>query len=531
MRRSSTLPAVILATLAVGACADGTDTPEEAAATITEEDYRAKLQVIAHDSMMGRDTPSEGLEETATWIADEFREYGLEPGGEDAGYLQRWPYPAFAADWDATSVEVRGGPGLRLGEDLAYRGAPVEGEFAGDVVVVAGTAGGRGDAGELDVEGRHVIAFPGDERTGRVLGFALDAAAGVFVVSDVDDREWSTLVDDARGEVSRVYGADAAVGDGPPSFIIRRGAAEALLESAGVPVPNASGALRRVGEVAGLTIRIRASARRVDDASPPNVVGVLRGSDPELADEYVVFSAHMDHVGVNAARAREDSVFDADGRFVRMETDSIFNGADDDASGTIAVVEVAEAMSRLASPPRRSMVFLLVSGEENGLLGSRWFAENPPVPLEDVVANVNIDMVGRNWSDTVVVIGKEHSELGRIMNDVGARHPELDMAPIDDRWPEENFYRRSDHFNFARRGVPVLFFFNGVHDDYHQPTDEVRKVDAEKASRIAKLVFHLAYEIGNRDEPPRWYEDSYEEYVSEAAEGAPRRTMVRDGGG
>lgn len=527
MRRCSPVWTVILATLTAGACADRAESPEEAAATITEEDYRAKLQVIAHDSMMGRDTPSEGLEKTAAWIAEEFRDYGLEPGGGDGSYLQRWPYPGFAADWDATVVEVRGGPGLTLGEDLAYRGAPVQGEFTGDVVVLAGTAEGRNGMGDLDVEGRHVIAFAGDERTGRILGFRLDDAAGVFVVSDVEDDAWAALVEDARDDLSRMYGTDAEIGDGPPSFTIRRSAAEALLESAGVPVPDPSGALRSVGVVPGVTIAVQASARQVDDASPPNVVGVLPGSDPELSDQYVVFSAHMDHVGVNPARARQDSVFDIDGRFVRMETDSIFNGADDDASGTIAIVEVAEAFSTLATPPRRSMVFLLVSGEEKGLLGSRWFAENPTVPLEDIVANVNADMVGRNWSDTVVVIGKEHSELGRIMNDVGTRHPELDMAPIDDRWPEENFYRRSDHFNFARRGVPVLFFFTGVHEDYHQATDEVRKVDTEKASRIAKLAFYLAHEVGNRAEPPRWYEDSYEEYVTQAPEGAPERTMPR----
>jgi Zn-dependent M28 family amino/carboxypeptidase len=235
----------------------------------------------------------------------------------------------------------------------------------------------------------------------------------------------------------------------------------------------------------------------------------------------------MDHVGVNAARARQDSVFDESGSFVRMETDSIFNGADDDGSGTIAVVEIAQAFSMLAEPPRRSMIFLLVSGEEKGLLGSGYFATNAPVPLGDVVADFNTDMIGRNWSDTVVVIGKEHSELGEIMNRVGAEHPELDMAPIDDRWPGESFYTRSDHFNFARRGVPVLFFFTGVHDDYHQATDELRKIDGAKSARIAKLVFFLGNEVANMEEPPRWYDDSYDQFVSDPPEGAPRRSRPR----
>ncbi|MEJ2206962.1 MAG: M28 family peptidase [Gemmatimonadota bacterium] len=231
---------------------------------------------------------------------------------------------------------------------------------------------------------------------------------------------------------------------------------------------------------------------------------------------------------MNSGRARQDSVFGENGQFVRMETDSIFNGADDDASGTIAVVEVAEAFSMLARPPRRSMIFLTVSGEEKGLLGSRWFANHPTVPIEDIVANFNTDMIGRNWTDTVVVIGKEHSELGQIMNQVGGEHPELDMAPIDDRWPEQSFYTRSDHFNFARRGVPVLFFFTGTHDDYHQATDEVRRIEGDKAARIAKLVFYLSEEVANMDRAPMWYDDSYDEYVSDAPEGAPRRSRPRE---
>ena len=139
-------------------------------------------------------------------------------------------------------------------------------------------------------------------------------------------------------------------------------------------------------------------AVRAEDVTAPNVVGILEGSDPRLREEHVVFSGHMDHVGIGAP--------DENG-------DSIFNGADDDASGTVAVMEVAEAMASLGTAPRRSMIFLLVSGEEKGLWGSEWYAENPSVPIDRLVANVNTDMVGRNWPDTIVAIGKEHSEIGR----------------------------------------------------------------------------------------------------------------------
>ena len=236
-----------------------------------------------------------------------------------------------------------------------------------------------------------------------------------------------------------------------------------------------------------------------DTGTAPNVVAVLEGSDPALRGQHVVFSAHMDHVGVGPPDARGDS---------------IYNGADDDASGVAAVLEVAEAMASLPTPPRRSTIFLLVSGEEGGLWGSDWYAEHPTVPLDSLVANVNVDMVGRNWSDTIVAIGKEHSDLGETLEQVSARHPELGMAPVDDLWPEERFYFRSDHYNFARRGVPVLFFFSGTHEDYHMPGDEPSRIDVEKASRVARLLFLLGVEIGDADEPPAWDRQSYRSIVT-----------------
>lgn len=226
----------------------------------------------------------------------------------------------------------------------------------------------------------------------------------------------------------------------------------------------------------------------------PNVVGLLPGSDPTLQGEYVVYSAHIDHVGV--------------GPPTLASPDSIYNGADDDASGTATVMEVAEAMAALDPGPRRSILFVMVSGEERGLWGSDWFASHPPVPVTDMVANFNADMVGRNWTDTIVAIGKEHSSLGETLNEVNRAHPELGMTAIDDPWPEERFYFRSDHFNFARRGVPVLFFFNGTHEDYHQPSDQVEKIDGEKAARIGRLLFYLGLEVADADERPRWDPDS-----------------------
>jgi Zn-dependent M28 family amino/carboxypeptidase len=208
----------------------------------------------------------------------------------------------------------------------------------------------------------------------------------------------------------------------------------------------------------------------------------------------------MDHVGVGRP---------ANG-------DSIYNGADDDASGTIAIVEAAEAFSHLEPHPKRSLIFITVSGEEKGLWGSEYFAGHPTVPVSQIVANLNADMVGRNWPDTIVVIGKEHSDLGATLNRVNGDHPELNMTAIDDIWPQQRFYFRSDHYNFARKGVPILFFFNGTHEDYHRPSDEVGKIDAEKEARIVKLLFYLGLDIANADQRPRWNSQSYKQIVEGA---------------
>jgi hypothetical protein len=219
-------------------------------------------------------------------------------------------------------------------------------------------------------------------------------------------------------------------------------------------------------------------------------------SRPGAADEYIVFRQH-------GPRRHQPSA----------GPDSIFNGADDDASGTAGVLELAEAYSRSGSRPKRSLIFLTVSGEERGLWGSEHFVQNAPVPVRQIVANINLDMIGRNWRDTIAVIGREHSDLGATLARVNAEHPELGMTAIDDIWPQENFYFRSDHYNFAKLGVPILFFFNGTHQDYHGPGDSPERIDAEKEARLLRLIYYLGLEVGNAAERPRWNEESYRKIV------------------
>ena len=221
----------------------------------------------------------------------------------------------------------------------------------------------------------------------------------------------------------------------------------------------------------------------------PNVVAVLPGSDSVLRNTYIVFSAHFDHVGIGRPDAYGDS---------------IYNGADDDASGTAAIMEIAEAFASLPVPPARSLVFLAVSGEERGLLGSRHFADHPTVPADAIVANINLDMIGRNAPDSIVAIGQQFSSLGPLVQEVARRRPELGLTVADDLWPEENFFFRSDHFSFARLEIPAIFFFAGVHEDYHRPSDHVDDIDTDKTARVARLVFWLGHAIATEPMPPSW---------------------------
>jgi Zn-dependent M28 family amino/carboxypeptidase len=234
-----------------------------------------------------------------------------------------------------------------------------------------------------------------------------------------------------------------------------------------------------------------------DNTSAPNVVGILRGSDSLLADEYVIFSAHMDHLGVGQS----------------VNGDSIYNGADDNASGTSAVLEIAEAMSLIQPRLKRSMIFLLVSGEEQDLLGSKWFVEYPTIPISSIVADLNIDMIGRNSRRHIVVIGKQESSLGSTVDRIAQVNPGLGLKAVDDMWPEQKFFYRSDHYSFARKGVPILFFFNGIHKDYHMPSDESDKIDFEKTARVARLIALTGLDIANAENRPVWDKDAYDRIV------------------
>jgi hypothetical protein len=473
---------------------------EEAANTITTDDIRNRIGIIAHDSMRGRDTPSPELEEVANYIAAEFEAFGLRPGGEAGGFLQRYPLQRVRLDL-ASGIAVRGGPTWRVGTDVVrHIGLTPTSGVSGPTVVVSGRPGGLADMTELRLAGAVVLVIaPLDQSTNLLVrGARQQEAAAVVMITPRPEGRWTALLRNQGRERAAKGWVQGATG--APIVEMRDSIIEPVLQAHGFDL--AAARQRRNEPVTAtrlpnLALTVTLQDQIVSEFTAPNVVGILEGSDPTLKNQYIVFSAHMDHVGVRRP----------------VRGDSIYNGADDDASGTVGVIELAEAFAQLEPRPRRSLIFLTVSGEEKGLWGSEYFTVRPPVPIDQIVANLNADMIGRNWPDTIVVIGKEQSDLGQTLARVNTAHPELNVTAIDDLWPQENFYRRSDHFNFARQGVPILFFFNGTHADYHRPSDHVELIDAEKESRIVRLMFFLGLEIANAAERPQWDPTSYEQIV------------------
>lgn len=476
---------------------------QKAAQTISPEDIGRRIGIIADDSMKGRDTPSPELDKVAAYIGGEYRRFGLKPGGDRGTFIQHYPVKRVQVVADSSVAFVHGGPGatLKYGTDFVFADNTfASGDYAGDMVLVTGSLGAATADTALLAGKMVLLAMPriGRGNRDRLMKWR---PAGVIVLNTAPDSTWANIV--RRGARPQPRNPSRQVGG--PIFITARAASlRPVLSALGTDLGASADSTFVVKPLAGAQLHVHARIEPAGQNRAPNVVGILEGSDPRLKNEYVVFSAHMDHIGV-AGRGS--------GQCQARGGDSICNGADDDGSGTAAVVAIAQALAGMNPRPKRSIIFLNVSGEEKGLWGSEYFANHPAVPITSIVADLNIDMIGRNWRDTIVAIGKEHSDLGATLNRIAAEHPELSMQPIDDIWPDQNFYARSDHYNFARKGVPILFFFSGTHEDYHQPGDSPDKIDTEKESRVARLIFYLGVEVANTPARPKWNPDSYRSIV------------------
>lgn len=496
---SRVLPAVVVAAVATG-CSWGADAPApavaRAAATITADEIRRHIAFLADDALRGRATPSPGLDSAVAYAARHLAYVGLRPGLGDSSFVQRYPFPLLRLDSERTSLRITGPAGTvtaRYGEDysvvpgqearirglirtpgLARRGGTAGAEVAGGAVILAAPLPG--------VPGSPLWLEARARRLGEAAGLGAAALLHLLESGAGARPEFNREVAEAVDRPARLLGGLSPVAE---VFL----AAEVLERAAGRALSGS--ALQNLLAGTPLALELTAPAEVLDRAEGANVIAVYPGRDPVLAKTYVVLSAHIDHLGVGEP----------------VNGDSIYNGADDDASGVAALLELAQAFAALEAPTRRSVMFLAVSGEERGLLGSRWFLDHAPVPVDSMVANLNLDMIGRNSPDSIAAIGIELSSLGRVVREVAAGAPELGLVVTGDLWPEERFFFRSDHFQFAVRGVPALFLFAGTHSDYHRPSDHVERIDAGKAARVARLAFYTAVRIANGEDRPVWTEE------------------------
>ncbi len=494
------------------------------AESITPADLKKHLVIIASDSLEGRDTGSPGQKKAADYVAKHFKMYGLTPIATDSAgaktYMQH--YDLYLRSYGDVHVRADGRT-FELNKDFYLNGlVATEGEvslptvFAGYGVEAAP----YNDYQNLDVKDKAVVILEGEpqDKSGKYLINGNDQASSwsgpqswqkkaalalgkgakyVFMVSDKDGKEFDQLVKQRAIMSKRMNGlsmkpiqeslTNVAV------FTVSSEVGAALLRTRERRMKELREEIMKKGQPVAQapagTVFLK--AERINQTiGTENVAGFLEGTDKK--DEVLVISAHLDHIGISP-----------DGQ--------INNGADDDGSGTVSLLEMAEAFGKAKAEghgPRRSILFLNVTGEEKGLFGSEYYSEHPLLPLENTIANLNIDMIGRvdkehaNDSKYVYLIGSDKlsSELHAISEAANAKHIgyKLDYTFNDPKDPNR-FYYRSDHYNFARKGIPVIFYFTGVHEDYHRPGDDVEKIMFDKQAPIVKLVFYTAWELANRD--------------------------------
>lgn len=461
-------------------------------------DLAGEMYFLSSDYLAGRRTGSVGNEVAAEYIAAQLRAFGYAPiNEEDSSYFQPVPlrkiYPAQSGTLTVADREYTLGESL-----LIMRGPAAEGR--GEVVFAnfgwVDEESDHNDYADLDVEGKIVITrpgIPGDPgQAGIFKGIGqkaeMAAAAGAIGLFEI-----YTLPFPWQSFVGYMGGERMGVSDGRPSATIPYGfikSEDDLLQFIQDSEQAPEGSMSSTG-------------LRTEDVSSRNVGGILRGSDPELADEYMIVTAHFDHVGVGAQ-----------GGGAYTEADSIFNGARDNAFGTISLLASARAFAEV--PPRRSIIMLAVTGEELGLLGSAYYADNPLVPLEQTIFNFNTDGAGYNDTTAISLFGADRTGID----------PQVEKAAevfatgvIGNPAPEQGLFDRSDNVSFAAKGVPALTFSPGFSefDDrifkyYHQVTDNPETIDMAYLKKYCQIFTLAARLIANRDTVPFWKEgDKYEE--------------------
>lgn len=455
------------------------------ASSIKAMDLEKHLTYLASDELKGRDTGKEGQKLAAEYLVNFYQEKGLE-GPLEGDYLQQFNLSSVL--WEDIDLKI-GKRDLILNEDFVFIGDANMKRYTKTELVFLGLANDE-NLEKVDVTGKMVGLWSLGERASQVADEVFEAGAeGVVIVTMEGQANFDRIANRYKSlSGSGRLGFDKE-DEHRPVFMVSSDQMAQIFET---PVEVLKEAAKSNPEsIPSQKVKYRVKKEKTM-VGTENVLAYLEGTDKK--EEVLVISSHYDHVGVNSKG-------------------EINNGADDDGSGTVSVMEIAEAFAMAAEEgftPRRSILFLNVTGEEKGLLGSEYYADNPIFPLENTVNNLNIDMVGRidyeyqgaEDQDYIYVIGSDmlSSELKIINEYNNITYTDLILDYRYDGEDDPNrFYYRSDHYNFAKHNIPVIFFFNGVHDDYHQPSDTVDKIEFDLMEKRAKLIFHTAWDLVNRE--------------------------------
>jgi len=507
--------------------------------------FEAHMDFLASDLLRGRDTGSVGHEVAAQYIATEFAKMGIVPAGDD-GYMQRIKFKSAFLNTQSPKLSVaseQGGIDFEFLEEFSV-GANVnrlDSEVQGELVFVGFGVDAPflnySDFDQVDVKGKIAVVlagkpihFPSEvgahySRTSTKALVSRGAIGVISVYTPITEKIRSFSKAKAYIDKPRIRSVNkfGEVQNGYPEILasatLSIDAGKKLFAHAGMDLEAVFKQIEKgekpVGQNMGLTAHISYQSTH-SSVTSPNVVGILEGVDPELKDEYVLLSAHTDHIGVSE----------------HLELgDKINNGAMDNAAGVSTLLEMAHQITQSNEPPKRSILFVMVTAEEKGLLGSNYFANNPTVPLEDIVANINLDMpVLTNAFDQLIGFGAQHSSLWKVLS-VAAENNGMKLIP--DPMPEQNIFVRSDQYSFVKKGIPAVYLVTAdkvgmkfeaheisskdfIAKHYHKPSDQLDlPINYDVAAKFVAINRAIAMEVANAKERPKWNQGSFFETIAE----------------
>jgi hypothetical protein len=536
---------LLVVTLALTISACSTETEEVAVADneplslITQEKLYAHLAYLADDALEGREPGHPGYALAAEYVAEQYAEIGLQPGGSE-GWYHQVELQTYEVNPDSIEMVVHrdgGDVALEYREDFAAYGDKVrtQDQVRAEVVYVGygvhAPEYGYSDLDGIDLEGKIAVLFSGGPQSikgdklahfssSRTKSSELVARGVVGTITLLTRKTeesfpWSRIKKVVGEKPSKTWVNAAGEADNyfpeiRGSVIVSPDVATAMFAGSPMSFEDARDATE-ASEVRSMPLGFEVTLNREtthERVNSPNVVGLLRGTDPELADEYVVYTAHLDHTGRTTAP---------------IDGDDINNGMYDNAMGTAIMIEAARALA--ANPPRRSILFIALTAEESGLLGSDYFAHYPSVAKQSIVANVNMDMPLFLFPlDEIVAFGAEHSTLGAV---AAAAAEAEGFVLVPDQMPEEILYSRSDQYSFVKQGVTAIWLDTSIESSdpnvdgpavikdhlqnhYHKPSDDLtRPIDWDAALRFTRANARIGWDIGNNDARPTWNEDSF----------------------